>query len=334
LAANYKSVLKDIRAKQLSPVYLFHGEEAYYTDRLISALEENVLTEAEKGFNLMTFYGRDTDARTVIDAAMRYPMFAERQLVLVKEAQQMRDFDKLLPYIEKAQPTTVLAVAYKYKKYPANRKLYKAFAKQGTVLESKKIRDDQVAKWVMDAVGETEYKIAPRAAALLQEYLGADLAKVNGELEKLYLNIEKGATIDVDAIEEHIGISKDYNVFELVTALLYKDRDRVWRIVEYFRANPKASPFVLVMGSLFNAFQKVYMSHLVSAASDRELASALRVSPWFVKDYRHAAALYPIPKLERIFGQLLAYDLRSKGVDDAGTPPGELLREMVWKILA
>ncbi|MFT7589101.1 MAG: DNA polymerase-3 subunit delta [Limisphaerales bacterium] len=332
-ATSFLDVKKAVKAGTYSPVYLFHGEEPYYIDEAVKILEHDVLTEAEKGFNLLILYGRDSDAQTIVDNAMRYPMFSERQVVLVKEAQQLKDIEKLLSYIEKAQPSTLLVLAYKYKKYPANRKLYKAIAKKGVIFESKKIRDYKVSEWVQNYLKGKPYTINMKASLLIQEYLGTDLSKVSGELDKLFLNLSEGTEITDTHIEQFIGISKDYNIFELNNAMMQGDTDRVWRIVEYFRANPKNHPLVMITANLYSMFSKIYQVHFVAGGSDKELASALHINPFFIKDYRTAASNYSISRLEQVFAELLTYDLRSKGVGDSGTPQSELLREMIWKIL-
>ncbi len=323
----------DLLKRRFKPLYLLHGEEPFYLDKAEALFDELVLTEAEKSFNHTILYGRDCDAQTITDAALRYPMFAEHQLIVVREAQQLRDLDKLQSYAEKPVPTTVLVLVYKYKKLPANRRLYKAIAQHGIVFESKKIRDYEVASWVQGHVSESGYKIQPAAAQLMEQYLGSDLSRIDGELRKLMINLEPGSTITPAHVERFIGISREYNVFELQNALLKNDTARVWKIAENLRANIRQHPLVMIVGSLYNFFSKVYAVHFIGQTNDKELAQVLGVHPFFVKDYRSAASAWPIPRLERGFAQLLQYDLRSKGVDDAGTESGELLRELIWKLL-
>lgn len=323
---------KDIKGGTPAPLYLLHGEEVHFIDQATALLEEGLLSEAEKGFNFTTFYGRDADAGTIIDTALRAPMMAPRQVVVVREAQQMRDIEKLLPYAQKPVPSTVLVLAHKYKKLPANRKLYKAIAKTGAVLEAKRIKEHQVADWVQQQVAATPYGVSPKAAQLLQAYLGADLSRVNGALEKLYLNLEEGQTIEPAHIERFIGISKDYNLFELHNALLKGDRSRAARIAAYLIDHPKENPLVLILGSLYTLFQKLYLTHFVGQANDRELASTLKVPPFAVRDYREGARFYPIERIERIFAYLQQADLRSKGVNNGSADHPALLRELVIKL--
>jgi DNA polymerase-3 subunit delta len=333
MALTFANLSKQLKAKEFASVYLLHGEEAYYIDRALELIVEHALAEHERDFNQSIFYGRDADSQSIIDAARQYPAFAERRLVVLKEAQQMRDFDKLLPYLEHAVPSTVLVLAYMHKKYPANRKLYKAAAKKGQVFESKKIRDYQVAAWVTDYFKGSQYKISPQAAQLLQEYVGPDLARLHSELEKLLINLEPGATVGPKQIEEYIGISKDHNIFELQQQLLKGDQSRAWKIIENFRSNPKEHPFFMITGSLYGLYNKLYLTHMLQSASDKELASALRVNPFFIRDYRSAVRIFPIPKIEAAFSLLLEYDMRAKGVNDTGTAHGELLREMMWRLM-
>ena len=330
---NLEKLRGDLKKRQFKPIYLLHGEEPFYLDQAGELFENHILSEAEKSFNLTILYGRDTEVQSITDAALRYPMFAEHQLIIVREAQNIRDLDKLITYAEKPVPSTVLVLLHKYKKYPANRKLYKAIAKFGEVLESKKIRDYEVAKWVQEYLSGSGFKIKPQAAQLIEEYLGADLSRIDGELRKLMINLEPGATINANDVERYIGISREYNVFELQNALLKGDSARVWKIEENLRANIRQHPMVMIIGSLYNFFNKVYLTHFIAKASDKDLASALGVNPYFVRDYRSAAANWSIPRLERCFAHLLQYDLRSKGVDDTGTEQGELLRELIWKLL-
>ena len=314
------------------PIYLLHGEEAYFIDRAVALFEDKVLTEAEKSFNLTTLYGRDTDARTIIDTALRAPMMAPRQLVLVREAQQLRDLDKLLPYAQKPVPSTVLVLAYKHKKYPANRKLHKAINQHGAVLEGKRIREDQVANWIQDAVSQSAYRIDPKASLLLQTYLGADLGRVQGELEKLYLNLQEGETIKPSHIEKYIGISKEYNLFEWQNALLRGERSRAASIAAHFIAHPKQNPLVLLVGSLFTMFSRVYLAHFLADANDQELAGAIKVNPYFIRDYRKATQHYTIRRLERIFAYLQKADLRSKGLDNGSANHGDILKELTLQV--
>src|SRR6201986_1184518 len=259
-------IIKDIKNRKFKPLYLLHGDEPYYIDLVGNYVEHKVLSDAEKGFNQTVLYGKDTDIMTVLNAAKRYPMMADYQVVLVKEAQDMKwgkdDDDKktinpLLAYLESPLPSTILVFCYKYGKFDKRKKSYKAIDKNGIVFESTTLYDNKVPGWIEDFVQEKGYKISPQAAALLGEYLGNDLSKIANELEKLMLNVSKGQEITPKEIQDNIGISKEYNVFELQTALGKKDVVKVNRIINYFEANPKSNPIVLMLGNLNNYFSKV-----------------------------------------------------------------------------
>jgi DNA polymerase-3 subunit delta len=316
----------------IRPLYLLHGDEPFFIDRATDLFAERLLSEAEKGFNFTLCYGKDTDARTVIDTALRAPMMAQRQVVIVKEAQQMRDLDQLQAYAERPVPTTVLVLAHPHRKLPANRKLFKAIAKTGAVMESSRIKDHQVADWVQRAVAAAGRRIEATAAQLMQEHLGPDLSRVQSELDKLYLNVPAEQAIAPAHIERFVGISKDYNLFELHTALMRGDRRRAAAIAAYQVAHPKEHPLILIVGSLYTLFSKIYLTHFVGQANDRELASALKVPPFAVRDYRQAVAHYPIDRVERVFAYLQQTDLRSKGIDNGSAEHGDLLRELLVRI--
>lgn len=328
-------ILKDIKNRKFKPVYLLHGEESYYIDLIADALEENVLSEAEKGFNQTIFYGKDTDVINVLNAAKRFPMMSDYQLILVKEAQDLK-LDKvteqLQAYCDKPLQSTILVLCYKYGKFDKRKKVYKSIEKNGLVFESASIYENKVPGWIDDFVRVKGYHINPKASALLAEYLGNDLSKVANELEKLMLNVAQGQEIGTKEIQDNIGISKEYNVFELQNALARRDVFKANQIINYFESNPKANPMVLVMGNLCTYFSKVLKYHYLS---DKTQASKeLGVNPYFVKDYEMAARNYPWQKVFSVVSLLREYDVKSKGVDATGnTDHGDLMRELVWKIL-
>jgi len=334
-------ILKDIKNRKYKPVYLLHGEEAYYIDLVSNYVEHQLLSEAEKGFNQTVLYGKDTELMTVLNAAKRYPMMADYQVVLVKEAQEMKwgkdDDDKksinpLLNYLENPLPSTILVFCYKYGKFDKRKKTYKAIEKNGLVFESATIYDSKVAAWVESYITEKGYRINQQASAMLAEYLGNDLSKIANELEKLMLNVQPGQEITLESIHNNIGISKEYNVFELQTALGKKDAFKVNQIINYFEANPKANPLVLVLGNLNNFFSKVLAYHYVRDKSPQNLARELSVNPYFLKDYDLAARSYNLSKTVNIISYLREYDLKSKGVDSTGGDGG-LMKELMFKIL-
>lgn len=334
-------IIKDIKNRKLKPVYLLHGEEPYFIDQVSNYIEHNFLSEAEKGFNQTVLYGKDTDVMTVLNAAKRYPMMADYQVVMVKEAQDMKwgndDGDKkgmnpLLGYLETPLPSTILVFCYKYGKFDKRKKTYKAIEKSGLVFESAALYDSKVPSWIESFIQEKNYKINQQASLMLSEYLGNDLSKIANELEKLMLNVPQGQEITLKHIQDNIGISKEYNVFELQAALGRKDAFKANQIINYFEANPKANPIVLVLGNLNNYFSKVLSYHYVKDKSPQNLARELGVSPYFLKDYEQAARSYPYAKTMQIISYLREYDLKSKGVD-SNTDNGGLMKELVFKIL-
>jgi len=334
-------ILKDLRNRKYKPLYLLHGEEPYFIDMLGNYIEHNLLSEAERGFNQTVVYGKDTDMMTVLNAAKRYPMMSDYQMVLVKEAQDLKwgkedddkkSIDPLLSYLDNPLPSTVLVFCYKYGKFDKRKKSYKAIEKNGLVFESATLYDNKVPGWIEEFVQEKGYRISPQASALLGEYLGNDLSKIANELEKLMLNITKGQEITPKEIQDNIGISKEYNVFELQTALGRRDVVKANRIINYFEANPKANPIVVVLGTLNNYFTKVLRYHYAADKSPQGLARELGVSPFFIKDYEQAARTFNYAKTMQIIGLLREYDLKSKGVN-SNTDHGGLMKELMFKIL-
>lgn len=338
------ALLNDLKSRKFKPVYLFHGEESYYIDLFADVIEKNLLSDAEKGFNQTVLYGRDTDIITILNAAKRFPMMSEFQLVLIKEAQDLKwgkdgDSDKkaqdpLLSYLENPLQSTVLVFCYKYAKFDKRKKTYKAIEKNGLVFESASIYENKVAGWVEDFVRENSYRIHAKASALIAEYLGNDLSKISNELEKLMLNHPKGHEITDEDVQNNIGISKEYNVFELQDALAKRNPFKANQIIDYFAANPKANPVQLVFGALNTWFTKLLKYHYVADRSPQNLARELGVNPFFLKDYETAAKNYDAFKVFQIFGYLREYDLKTKGVDSSGnTSDGDLLKELVFKII-
>jgi DNA polymerase III subunit delta len=334
-------ILKDLKKRAFKPLYLLHGEEPYYIDQIGNYIEHNVLSEAERGFNQTVLYGKDTDIMTVLNTAKRYPMMADYQVVIVKEAQDMKwgkdDDDKkhinpLLAYLENPLPSTILVFCYKYGKFDKRKKTYKAIDKNGLVFESTSLYDNKIPGWIEGFVQEKGYRANQQATNMLAEYLGNDLSKIANELEKLMLNVPQGEEITLKHIQDNIGISKEYNVFELQAALGKKDVLKTNQIINYFEANPKANPIVLLFGNLNNYFSKVLVYHYVKDKTPQNLAKEMGVNPYFVKDYEQAARNYNFSKTMQIIGLLREYDLKSKGVE-SNLPPGELMRELMFKIL-
>ncbi|WP_430413061.1 DNA polymerase III subunit delta [Kordia sp.] len=329
-----KQIVKDIQQGNIKPIYFLMGEEAYYIDRIADYIEEKVLAEEEKGFNQMVLYGRDVTIDDIVANAKRYPMMAERQVVIVKEAQDLsRTIDKLVGYIENPQPSTVLVICYKYKKIAKNKKLYKATVKSGVMYESKKLYENQVADWIRRVLAGKKYQITPKAAQMLVEFLGTNLSKINNELEKLQLILPKGSEITPILIEENIGISKDYNNFELRKAIGDRDIAKAFRIITYFSENPKDNPTVVTVSLLFNFFSQLLQYHGLRDQNPKNVASVLRINPFFVKEYQVAARNYPMKNVSGIVATLREMDVKSKGVGASNLSNGDLLKELLVKIM-
>ncbi|HEU4718192.1 MAG TPA: DNA polymerase III subunit delta [Bacteroidia bacterium] len=329
----FNAILSDLKKKNYKPVYFLTGEEPYFIDVISDYVEKNVLDENEKEFNQTVLYGRDTDVQTIIAEAKRYPMMSERQVLIVKEAQNVRNIEDLEAYVEKPLDTTLLLVCYKYKTLDKRKSFGKTVAKHGVLFESEKLRDYKIPEWVSTYLKEKNYSIGPKASQLLAEFLGSDLSKISNELDKLMINLPPGTEITAQHIQDNIGISKDYNTFELSDALSKRDVVRANRIVNYFASNSKDHPMPVTIAALYNYFVKVLRYHGLENKAKDSVARALGVNPFFVNDYAAAARNYPVGKLKAIFSFLREYDLRSKGVDNASAEDGDLMKEMVWKIL-
>ncbi|MEL6657941.1 MAG: DNA polymerase III subunit delta [Bacteroidota bacterium] len=333
---SYQTIIKEVKQKKFSPVYFLHGAETYFIDQVADAIEEHALQEHERAFNQTILYGKESTHLQVVDAARRFPMMAERQLVLLREAQEMRSLKDLLTYIEQPTPSTVLVICHKHKKLNFNSKFGKAVKAKAVVLEAKPLYDNQVPDWIADYLKGKKLKVGPAASVLLAEYLGGKLAKVSNELDKLALNIPGGSEVTEQLIEEHIGISKDYNVFEFQKALGQRNVQKANRIVQYFIANPRKNPLQVVIGSLYNYFSKIYLYHSVARATEQEILKALGLrSSFFLREYRAAARQFPMSQTQEVIHLLRQFDMKSKGVDynATGKPDGELLKEMTWRIL-
>ena len=335
LVDEVKQLVTDIKNKNLKPIYFLMGEEPYYIDKISDFIESTVLLEEEKGFNQMVLYGRDVSIEDIVGNAKRYPMMAERQVVIVKEAQDLsRTIEKLADYAKNAQPTTVLVFNYKYKKIDKRKALYKTLKKIGVVYESKKLYENQVADWIRRVLAPKDYTISPKAAQMLVEFLGTDLSKINNELEKLQIILPKSSQITPEIIEENIGISKDFNNFELRKAVGDKNAIKAYQIIKYFADNPKDNPMVVTVSLLFNYFSQLLHFHGLKDKSPRSVASALKVNPYFVNDYISAARNYPMRKVSAVVSILREFDVKSKGVGSNAVPQGDLLKELMVKILS
>ncbi|WP_010136580.1 DNA polymerase III subunit delta [Ochrovirga pacifica] len=329
-----KQIVGDINQGHIKPVYFLMGEEPYYIDKISEYIEEKILTEEEKGFNQTVVYGRDTSVDEIIAQAKRFPMMAERTVVLVKEAQDLsRTIENLTSYVENPLDSTVLVICYKYKTLDKRKKLIKTLAKKGVVFESKKLYENQVGDWIFGVLKGKKYQIEPKAVHMLVEFLGTDLSKISNELNKLMSVLSPETCITPKHIEENIGISKDYNVFELRKAIGKKDILKCNQIINYFAENPKSNPLVMTISLINSYFTQLLLYHGLSDKSKGNVARVLRVSPYFVDDYVLAGKNYPMRKVSQVIGYLREADLKSKGVGASNISHHDILKELLFKIL-
>jgi len=326
-------IVNDIKAGNIKPIYFLMGEESYYIDKLSDYIEDKVLSEDEKGFNQTVLYGRDVSIEDIVSTAKRYPMMSERQVVIVKEAQDLsRTIDKIESYAENPMPSTVLVICYKYKTLDKRKKVTKLLAKNGIVYESKKLYENQVGDWIKRVLAGKKYSIEPKANAMLVEFLGTDLSKINNELEKLQIILPIGSTITPHHIEENIGFSKDFNVFELRKAIGDRNQLRAYTIADNFAQNPKDNPIVMTTSLVFSFFVQLLKYHGLKDKNPNNVAKVLGVNPFFLKDYDIALKNYPMRKVSQIVTSLRDVDVKSKGVGANALPQSDLLREMLFKI--
>jgi DNA polymerase-3 subunit delta len=326
-------IINDIKAGNIKPIYFLMGEEPYYIDKLSDYIEANILSEEEKGFNQTVLYGRDVTIEDIISNAKRYPMMAERQVVIVKEAQDLsRTIDKLESYADNPLLSTVLVFCYKYKTLDKRKKMSKTIAKVGVLYESKKLYENQVGDWIKRVLSGKSFSIEPKANAMLVEFLGTDLSKIKNELEKLQIILPQGSTITPKHIEDNIGFSKDFNVFELRKAIGDRNQLRAYNIADNFAQNPKDNPIVMTTGLVFVFFVQLLKYHGLKDRNPKNVSVVLGVHPFFLKDYDIALRNYPMRKVSQIVALLRDIDVKSKGVGANALPQSDLLREMLYKI--
>jgi DNA polymerase III subunit delta len=334
MAVTYEEIISDLKNRIFKPVYFLAGEEPYYIDLITAYIQEKVLPEDEKAFNQIIFYGDDTNIAAVIDTARRFPMMSSHQVLIIKEAQSLKKIDDLVVYLEKPLLSTILVFSYKYKTIDKRTKLYKTLESHGVYFESARIRDYLIPAWIERYLMVKGIKTDPSASAMLTEYLGTDLHKIVNELDKLIITLPVGKpVITTSLIEKNIGISKDYNNFELQKAIGEKNILKANMIVHYFANNPKDNPITLSIASLFGFFSKLLTFHYLTDKSRNNVAAALKVNPFFVKEYENSATKYNVSKTVQIISLLRTYDMKSKGFGDPGTEPGDLLKELVFRIL-
>lgn len=328
-----EKIIAEWKKGTFKPLYWLEGEEDYFIDQVVDYAENHILNESEASFNLSIFYGKDANWADVINACRRYPMFAERQVVLLKEAQQMRDVEKLEAYIENPLSSTILVVSYKEKKLDARKKFTKTVKENGVLLTTRKMYDKDLPEWTQKMVHARGLTITPRALGLVVDHIGNDLTRIENEIEKLSLNLGKRRSITEEDIEEYIGVSKDYNVFELQSALAAKNLSKSIQIIQYFESNPKAGPIQMILPSLYSFFSKVFMVFGAGTQDEKTVATTIGVNPYFIRDYMQAAKLYTYPGVEKALLLLHSYNLKSIGVGSSGTEDASLMKELVVKMM-
>ncbi len=354
-ATTFEGIMKELRNKVYHPVYFLHGEEPYFIDRISDYIERHVLDNMQKEFNQTVIYGRDVTPAAIFSIARRYPMMSNYQVVIVREAQDVKflfkgktdddaddsvgtqkdteEKDPFSHYLSKPQPTTILVFCYKYKKLDKRYKIAKELEKSSILFESKKMYDDKVPSWVGSYVKSIGFTISEKAAGLIAEYLGNDLSRISNEIDKLIIAKQAGSEITFTQIEQGIGISKDYNVFELQEAIGKRDVYKIAKIISYFGSNPKSNPMVMTLTSLSSYFTKIITLHACRGKANINLASAMGVNPYFVKDYEIAARNYSLDDAITAISIIHEYDLRSKGVNNFSTNENDLLKELIFRIM-
>ncbi|HVE60878.1 MAG TPA: DNA polymerase III subunit delta [Chitinophagaceae bacterium] len=327
------NIIDDLKKEKFKPVYWLEGEEDFFIDEIIDFAEHHVLKDTEAGFNLTVFYGRDTNWPAIINACRRYPMFAQKQVVIIKEAQAMKEIDKLEAYVNTPLSSTILFIAYKGKKIDGRTKLAKTVKENGILFTTRKLYDNEIPGWCLDLVKSKDLSISNKALSLLIDHIGNDLNRISNEIEKITINLGNRKNITDDDIENYIGISKEFNLFELQDALGKRDLYKAIRIAQYFENNPKAAPIQLIFPSLYSFFSKLQMIYTQPSYNEKVLATAIGVTDWKIKEYMQAARRYSTQSVEKNLLLLHKYNLKSIGINDGGTPDGMLLKEMIVKMI-
>lgn len=328
-------ILRELRSKQYRPIYYLMGEEAYYIDLISDYIMDNVLTDMEKEFNLSVVYGADVDIATVINAAKRYPMMSEHQVVIVKEAQSIRNIDELSYYLQKPLRSTILVMCHKHGVLDRRKKLAAEIEKVGILFESKKLKEAQLPAFITSYMKRKGVDLEPKATSMLADFVGTDLSRLTGELEKLIITLPKGQTrVTPEQIERNIGISKDYNNFELRSALVERNVLKANQIINYFEKNPKTNPLQMTLSLLFSFYSNLMLAYYAPEKSEQGIASFLGLkSPWQAREYQTAMKRYSGVKTMQIIGEIRYTDAKSKGIGNSSLTDSELLRELIFKIL-
>lgn len=334
-----EAILEQLKKRQFAPVYFLQGEEAYYIDLIADYIEANALQEHEKGFNQVVIYGKDVDVSTVLLQAKRFPMMSEKQVVIVKEAQSIQDLEKeegmkqLEAYLQNPLPSTILVFCHKYKTLDGRKALGKAITKHAVLLTTKKLYENQVPAWVSGYVRTKGLQATPKAVVMLSEFIGADLSRLTNEIDKLLLNLKPGQTIDEKMVQENVGISKEYNIFELQSALIAQDALKANRIIQYFEANPKNNPLIPNLSLLFSFFTKILSLHYAADKSEAGIRKELGNRGFLVKEYLHALRVFPFQRCVDIIHYIRVADLQVKGITGGDMSEAEILKELVFKTL-
>ncbi len=340
MTAEYKKILQSLQMKQFAPVYFIDGEESFYLDELTKFFETSILPPAERDFNMVVMYGKDADWSDVVNACRRFPMFADKQVVILKDAgslrggtEDLKGLNSLISYIQKPSPTTIFLMEHGGKKVDGKTRFGKLIKEKSVYFTSDKVKDDNIPSWVQAQGREMNFHIGDKEAQLLALYLGNDLQKIINEIEKVRINVPDEKELTTQLIQKYIGISKEYNVLEFSDAITGNNRDKMFRMLTYFIANPKAAPMPLVVGLLYNQFSRIYMANFVRGKSDKDAAAAMGISPWFMKDITARVNHWPLHRIERAILILGQYSTMCVGIKSYTTDNGELLKEMVGQLL-
>ncbi|MFT6717737.1 MAG: DNA polymerase-3 subunit delta [Sphingobacteriales bacterium] len=327
-----EAIKKDLKSGQTKPVYFLMGEEEYFMDQITDCAEQHILTEDEKAFNYALLYGRDTDINTVVSEAKQFPVMAEKRLIIVKEAQNIKNWDLLESYLKQVNPQSLIIFAHKHKSLDKRKSVYKALKKADAVVECVSIKDHHLPAWIKAEVKKAKLTIGDRETLLLAEHIGNNLTRISQEINKLKIVLGDGGVIDTSSIEKHIGISKEYNIFELQNALGEGNVVKAVKITKFFADHPKENPLPVILAFLYGYFSKVISLHYLKDKSDSNVASKLKVPPFAVKNYKQAARVFKAGKTVQIISLLREYDLRSKGVNNKSADHGALLTELILKV--
>lgn len=331
MIADYKEIANAIKKRQFAPIYFFDGDEGFYFDKLIQLFEEQVLTPAERDFNLSVLYGKDVSWKEVINTCRRFPMFSEYQVVILKDAASVSDFGELIAYVEQPSPTTILVLEYRNKKIDGKTKISKALKEKALCFTVEKLKDEAVPRWMQQFGQEIGFEIGPREAELLTLYLGNDLQKISNEIEKIRINVPSAKSLDGELIQKYIGISREYNVFDFPEAFSSGNKEKMYRMLSFFISSPKAAPMVLVTSSFFTHFFQLYRANFAQRLPEKDWGAAIGVSPYFAKNVVAKTRKWPQHKVEAILMVIAHYNAKAVGIN-SNESDAELLKEMIGKL--